>query len=251
MTAIISLLIIISISLLITRIGTLAFVHTGLSKEVAKFQSRSAYLGVGFTTQESELVVKNPVRRKILTFLIFTGNAGIITTVSTVLFSFLSLQETGFLSVEMLVLASGIGLLIFLGYSDFIDRKLSVIIEGLLKKSTYLDVKDYYSLLNLEGDYRVSELKVEQGDWVSQKALKELQLDKEGVLILGIKRANGEYIGAPYGKTKIKENDILILYGESSGLKNLEERKKGITGDEEHENAVSEQNEKKEKQDIK
>ncbi|WP_262897373.1 hypothetical protein [Salegentibacter sp. BDJ18] len=40
MTAVISLLIIISISLLITRIGTLAFVHTELSKEVAKFQAR-------------------------------------------------------------------------------------------------------------------------------------------------------------------------------------------------------------------
>jgi len=251
MTAIISLLIIISISLLITRIGTLAFVHTGLSKEVAKFQSRSAYLGVGFTTQESELVVKNPARRKILTFLIFTGNAGIITTISTVIFSFLSLQETGFLSVEMLVLLGGIGLLIFLGYSDFIDRKLSFIIEKLLKKYTYLDVKDYYSLLNLEAGYRVSELKVEQGGWVSQKVLRELQLDKEGVLILGIKRANGDYIGAPCGKTKIKENDILILYGESSRLKNLEERKKGITGDEEHENAVSEQNEKRDMQDNK
>lgn len=251
MTAVISLLIIISISLLITRIGTLAFVHTGLSKEVAKFQSRSAYLGVGFTTRESELMVKDPVRRKILTFLIFTGNAGIITTISSVIFSFISLQETGFFSMEMLVLTSGIGLLILLSYSDFIDRKLSILIERLLKKYTHLDVKDYYSLLNLEEDYRVSELKVEQGDWVNQKSLKQLQLDKEGVLILGIKRANGEYLGAPYGETKIKVDDILILYGESSGLKNLEDRKKGSSGDEEHDDAVSEQNKKKEEQDNK
>ncbi len=177
MTAIISLLIIISISVLITRIGTIAFLHTGLSKEVAKFQARSAYLGVGFTTQESELMVKDPVRRKILTLLIFTGNAGIITTISSVVFSFISLQETGIISIEMLILTGGIALLIFLAYSDFVDRKLSRFIEKLLKKYTYLDVKDYYSLLNLESDYRVSELKVEEGDWVYEKSLKELQLD--------------------------------------------------------------------------
>lgn len=251
MTAVISLLIIISISVLITRIGTIAFVHTGLSKEVAKFQARSAYLGVGFTTRESELTVKDPVRRKILTLLIFTGNAGIITTISSLIFSFISLKETGFFSVEMLVLIAGIGLLIFLAYSDFVDRKLSRIIDKMLKKYTYLDVKDYYSLLNLEGDYRVSELKVEQGDWVLEKSLNELQLDKEGVLVLGIKRANGEYIGAPYGKTKIEVDDVLILYGESSGLKNLEDRKKGSAGDEEHDDAVSEQNKKKVEQDNK
>ncbi len=251
MTAVISLLIIISISVLITRIGTIAFVHTGLSKEVAKFQARSAYLGVGFTTKESELMVKDPVRRKILTMLIFTGNAGIITTISSVIFSFISIQETGFISVEMGVLAGGIGLLIFLAYSDFVDRRLSRFIEKLLKKYTYLDVRDYYSLLNLEGDYRVSEIKVEEGDWVNEKSLKELQLDKEGVLVLGIKREDGEYLGAPYGKTNVKVGDILILYGESSGLKELEDRKKGKGGDEEHDDAVNEQNKKKAEQDEK
>ncbi|MBO2542876.1 TrkA C-terminal domain-containing protein [Salegentibacter sp. BDJ18] len=193
-------------------------------------------------------MVNDPVRRKILTFLIFTGNAGVITTISSVIFSFLSLQETGFFSIEMLVLAAGITLLIFSAYSGFIDRKLSKFIEKLLKKYTYLDVKDYYSLLNLEGDYRVSELKVEEGDWVDQNSLKNLKLDEEGVLVLGIKRPNGEYIGAPYGKTEIKIGDILILYGESSGLKNLEKRKKGETGDEQHDDAVSEHSKRKKEQ---
>ncbi len=86
MTAVISLLVIITLSVLATRIGAIAFVHTGISKEAAKFQARSAYLGVGFTTRESEMVVNDPVRRKILTILIFLGNAGIITTISSVIF---------------------------------------------------------------------------------------------------------------------------------------------------------------------
>ena len=82
MAPIISLLIILTLSILITRIATVALVVTGLSREAARFQARSAYTGVGFTTDESEKVVNHPVRRKILLVLMLLGNAGIITTIS-------------------------------------------------------------------------------------------------------------------------------------------------------------------------
>lgn len=241
MTAVISLLVIISLSVLTTRIGTLALVHTGLSKEVAKFQARSAYMGVGFTTTESELVMKDPVRRKILTFLIFLGNAGIITTISSVIFSVISIEESGFFSTEVIVLSTGLVFLLILSRSSFVDRKLSVLINRALNKYTYLDVKDYYSLLHLEEDYRVSEIKVRENDWLTNKTLANLKLDAEGLRLLGIKREDGKYIGAPVGNTRIKENDILILYGRTSSIRSIEKRKEGSSGDMEHENAVSEQ----------
>lgn len=38
------------LSLLITRIATNALSVTGLSRETARFQARSAFTGVGFTT---------------------------------------------------------------------------------------------------------------------------------------------------------------------------------------------------------
>lgn len=241
MAAIISLLVIISLSVLATRIGALALVHTGLSKEAAKFQARSAYMGVGFTTSESELVVNDPVRRKILTILIFLGNAGIITTISSVIFSFISIEESGFFSTEVVVLISGLLLLIFLSRSKFIDRKLSAVIDRALQRYTDLDVKDYYSLLHLEEDYRVSELKASGDDWLSGETLIDLQLDAEGVRVLGIKRENGNYIGAPVGKTQIRKGDIVILYGKTSTLQSIENRKKGSSGDDEHRQEVSKQ----------
>lgn len=241
MTAVISLLVIITLSVLTTRFGTLALIHTGLSKEVAKFQARSAYMGVGFTTNESELVMKDPVRRKILTIMIFLGNAGIITTISSVIFSVISIDESGFFSTEVIVLFTGLIVLLILSRSSFVDRKLSVLINTALKKYTYLDVKDYYSLLHLEQDYRVSEIKVSKKDWLNNKTLSNLKLDAEGIRLLGIKRENGKYIGAPVGHTKIKENDILILYGRTSSLGSIEKRKEGSSGDLEHKNAVSEQ----------
>lgn len=249
MTAIISLLVIITLSVLTTRIGTLALIHTGLSKEVAKFQARSAYLGVGFTTRESEMVMKDGVRRKILTILIFLGNAGIITTISSAIFSFISIDESGLFSPELLVLIAGLLILLALSRSRYVDQKLSEVINKALKKYTYLDVKDYYSLLHIEEDYRVSEIKVRDDDWLNNKCLKELQLEAEGVRILGIKRENGRYIGAPVGKTRVRTNDILIIYGRTDTLKSLENRKEGLMGDTEHSSAVNKQEEieKKEK----
>ena len=62
MLAVVSLLLIITLSLLMTRIASVALVHTGLSREVARFQARSAFSGVGFTTSEAESVVAHPVR---------------------------------------------------------------------------------------------------------------------------------------------------------------------------------------------
>ena len=66
MIAIFSLLLVLVLSLLITRIATIALTYTGLSRQSAKFQARSAFTGVGFTTSESEKVVNHPVRRRVL-----------------------------------------------------------------------------------------------------------------------------------------------------------------------------------------
>ena len=241
MTGIISLLIIISLSMLATRIGALALIHTGLSMEMAKFQARSAYMGVGFTTNESEMVVNNPVRRRILTILMFLGNAGVITTISSVIFSFISVEQSGIFSVEVLVLVSGLLLLFLISQSKWIDKKLSAIINKALKKYTYLDVKDYYNLLHLTENYRVSEIEVEDEAWLLNKRLDQLDLGAEGLIVLGIKRKDGKYLGAPTGQTKVKKEDVLVLYGREKLLESLRRRKNGSTGEKEHKEAVSEQ----------
>ena len=50
---ILSLLVVVAVGLLVVRIGTVALVLTGLSKELAHFQALSAFMGVGFTTSQS------------------------------------------------------------------------------------------------------------------------------------------------------------------------------------------------------
>lgn len=241
MVAIISLLVFISLSILVTRIASMALIHTGLSKDAARFQARSAFTGTGFTTNESEHMVNHPVRRKILMILIFLGSAGVITTISSFIVSFISLERIGYISVEIVVLVAGLGTLWLLVQSKWVERKLSYLINRALNRYTTLDIRDYYSLLHLSDNYRVSEIKIEEQDWLADKTLNDLQLPDEGILVLGIKRSNGEYIGAPRGETKIYNDDTVTLYGRAALLESLDGRRKGSSGDQKHAEAVLEQ----------
>jgi Trk-type K+ transport system membrane component len=88
MTAIGSLLVVLTLSFAVTRLATVALALTGLAAELARLQSVSAITGVGFTTTESEPVVNHPVRRRILILLMIVGNAGIVTAIASLILSF-------------------------------------------------------------------------------------------------------------------------------------------------------------------
>ncbi|HSO05618.1 MAG TPA: TrkA C-terminal domain-containing protein [Pelomicrobium sp.] len=240
MVAVISLLIVVILSITVTRIATIALAHTGVSREVARFQARSAFTGSGFTTLESERLVNHPVRRRIILALMILGNAGIITAVSSLILTFV--RDGGqSLTLKIVLLVVGLAALWALASSAWVDRHLSRLIERALKRYTSLEVRDFASLLNLGGDYRLVELQVERDDWLADKSLRQAELQDEGVLVLGIQRADGTFLGAPHGPTEIAANDLLILYGRTEALERLDERRRGRSGDREHERAVREQ----------
>src|SRR5947209_8495410 len=118
--AFIAILLTIAVSLLITRVGTSALVHTGLSRPVARFQARSAFFGVGFTTSESEAVVNHPVRRRIILWLVLLGNAGIVTVLASVVLS----ARGGFTPVRVVTLAAGLVALALLARSRMLERAI-------------------------------------------------------------------------------------------------------------------------------
>ena len=111
MAALISVFIAITLSLLITRIATEALTLTGLSRTCASFQARSAFTGAGFTTAESEAVVKHPVRRRIIMWLIFLGNAGIVTVISSLVLTFVSTSSVQNGLLRLLYLFLGLEIL--------------------------------------------------------------------------------------------------------------------------------------------
>ena len=236
MAAIVTLLVTITISILVTRIGGVALAMTGLSREIANFQARSAFTGVGFTTDEAETVVNHPVRRKILMLLMFWGNIGIAAVIASTIAS-LGAEESNW-SEKLGVLSVGVLVMFAVFTSRFIDSLISKIVQNALRKFTTLDVRDYNSLLHLHSGYVVVELQVKPDDWISDKDLNECSLLAEGVLILGLTRKTGAYIGSPNGKTRIEAGDLLTVYGPADRLEELDIRKQGYQGDRAHRIAV-------------
>ena len=238
MLAAVSLFVIITLSALVTKVAAIALMHTGLSTEIAKFQARSAYTGSGYTSQESEKLMNHPVRRKIVYMLMLIGNAGIITTLSSLMLTFLLPNNRSSLVYSLIFIVVALSALWFAIKSKVVDRWLSKMIDRALKKYTNIDVKDYAAILHLSGEYQISELRVRKTSWLAGKTLLELDLISEGINVLGIQQKEGEYIGAPGGDDVINAGDVITMYGKAEIFKNIDARDDDFLGHWNHQKIV-------------
>ncbi|MEM7807705.1 MAG: TrkA C-terminal domain-containing protein [Planctomycetota bacterium] len=241
MTAIATLLVVLTISLLTVRVATVMLVLTGLSLPLARFQARSAFTGCGFTTGESEQIVGHPVRRRIISTLMLLGNAGIVTTVGTLIAGLLGTQSTVPLWARLTFLFVGVVCLWGVASSKLVERVINRWTFKLLKRYTSLEVRDYSSLMHLSGDYGIGELTIREGDWLADRALRDTKLTTEGVLVLGIDRKDGSYVGAPTADSEPRAGDTLIVYGSSERLTELDHRRRDASGQRKHVEAVADQ----------
>jgi len=248
MVAVISLVVVMTLSVIIVRIGSVALKVTGLSEELARFQALSAFTGAGFTTQESESVVQHPVRRRIIAVLLRLGSAGVISAVATLVLSFVQVQNRQEALHRVLLLCGALLLLWLAARSRHIDRWTSRLIERAMRRWTRLNVHDYASLLELDRGYGITEIVVEADDWLAGKTLAELQLNREGVNVIGLRRQEGAYVGCPTGRTTVHEGDTLLLYGRMDAFDELNTRRKGAAGDRRHEEAVEDQRQEMQEQ---
>lgn len=240
MIAILSLLLVVTLSILITRVAAIALTHTGLARQSARFQARSAFSGAGFTTAESEQVVNHPVRRRIVLALMLLGNAGIVTAVSSLILAFVQEGEGGApVELKVLLLVGGLVLLWGMASTRTFDRLLSRVVDRWLARWTDLDVRDYSGLLHLAGDYRIVELAIGRDGWLDGRTLADARPAQEGVLVLGVASPDGGWLGTPRGDTRIRAGDVLVVYGRTAAVEALELRHRDARRD--HDAAVGEQ----------
>lgn len=240
MLAVASVLIVATVSLLITRVATLALVLTGMSQEAARFQARSALTGTGFTTTESEAVVSHPVRRRIVMFLMLLGGAGLVTTIAALVIGFANASRAeayGRLGVLLLAL----GGLVMISRTRWFNRAVTPLLARLVNRYTDLEAQDYAELLHLGGEWGVGQVAVRDGDWLACDRLADLDLRSEGVAVLGMEYPDGSYLGAPGFETMVEPGMILLLYGRAGRLSELDDRKAGPAGDRAHQAAIADQ----------
>ena len=239
MQAIVVLISILSLTLLINRIATVALTFTGMSREMARFQARSAFTTVGFTTSEAESVVNHPVRRRIIMLLMLAGNVGFVSLIVTGVSSFSGDSSIPSYS-KLLMLVGVLGTLWIVGSSKWLDDKMFRFISWTLKRVSNLEALDYHALLHLHEGYYVTTLLVEETDWLVGRSLAQLRLSDIGITILGIKREDGTFLGTPVGGAYIRKGDALIVYGVRESIKRLDRQRGDDKGWEKHQHIMAE-----------
>lgn len=221
MGSFLALVIIVLVALLVVKIGSSALELTGMSKAVARFQAASAFFGVGFTTSEAEQVVSHPVRRKIILHLIVAGNIGLTSALATLMVTFMGSEERGLGMTFAWLGVIGLGVLV-LG----VFFKLKVVREPLdrfmrasLERAGMNRVIDYDYLLNLQDGFCVFDGEVHaEHPWVG-KELREVRPADAGVIVLGIYRDEGDFVGAPKKDTRVEKGDVLMVYGRDEDVR--------------------------------
>lgn len=221
MIAIVSLLVVVILSLVVTRVGAVALRLTGMSQDAARFQARSALTGSGFTTSESEQVVSHPVRRRIVGMLMLLGNIGLIAASGTLIVSLVGIEENAAPS-SLFVLFGGLIVLYFIASSKGIDWLMCSMITWALERYTDLETRDFSTLLHLHGDYQIGEIKVLPQDSMTGQTIAQAKLKDQGVLVLGIINQNGDYEGTPSAHHVIEEGQTLVIYGLPNSVKELD-----------------------------
>ncbi|MGP1272751.1 MAG: TrkA C-terminal domain-containing protein [Phycisphaerales bacterium] len=215
MGPILALLVIACVSVLIVRFGAVALTMTGVDQQTARFQALSAFFGVGFTTTEAELVVDHPVRRRIIAHLIIAGNIGITSGLGTLVITFVREDET--LDAHPLLRFGLIALVLFTGMVlanlGPALRPLDALVRLTLRRAGYVRPTDYDMVLRTHEGYGVGEIGLQASHWLVGRTLREAELTRWGVLVLGIVRRGGGYIASPTSRTTVEAGDELTLYG--------------------------------------
>ncbi|HUU30808.1 MAG TPA: TrkA C-terminal domain-containing protein, partial [Phycisphaerae bacterium] len=206
-------LMVVGVTILAVKIGTIALRLTGMEERRASFQALSAVTGTGFTTREAEMVMVDPRRRRIIGILMVFGNAVLVTLISLLVTVFMSRAEWFEIPVRLVLLALG-GVLIYalLHMRGFTGR-----IKGWLyrKMMTRMRIQEHLvcEVLALAEGYGVAEVWVRPELPFAGKTLAEARLREQGMLVLAIRR-EGRVLPSPSGDERILPEDRLICYGE-------------------------------------
>lgn len=198
MTGALALLFLLTVTLAIVRVAGVALRLTGMPQPVARFQAISALTGTGFTTSEAEGTMHHPVRRRILTMLMFTGHLGLVSITSTVILTMTASESTVGAFVQILFMLAAILAICALAVSKTLDRVMCDWIGRLLMRLGWINTLPYEILFETPDGHQLGEHTVTM----------QTQLSPD----LHAVSHNGEMLGHD-DTLLLKKGDHLVLYG--------------------------------------
>lgn len=206
---------------IIIEIFSAIFRIEGIQIDKARFQVISILTGTGFTTSESELMLSTKRRRKLTQIMILFSYIFNISIVSTIVNIFISTNNTSF--IEVMIGAGltiiNIILLICLNKSTRIRKLFDNIVINIeknrkKKKINPISIYDYY------GNKVIAEISITKlNERIINLDTEKLKKDYD-IQLLVVKRGN-ETIVEINNNFRIKDNDILLVFGNIKVIKKL------------------------------
>jgi len=193
---------------------------TGMERSRARFQALSAFSGTGFTTREAELVVNHPRRRKIITYLMILGNAGIVTVIATFV---LSLRQSGIFGrpgLNIIIIAASVYVLYRIATYQKFGKKLNKKIRQMLREKLHFEKVQVQELLHQSEGYGVASILVGKESKVAGLSLSQSGFTEKELVVLSIERDEG-VVPVPKAQNKIRVGDRLICYGKMENIKEV------------------------------
>jgi hypothetical protein len=207
------------ISFMVVRAAAIALMMTGMDRNRAVFQALSAFTGTGFTTREAERVINNPMRRKIISWLMILGNAGFITVIVTSTSSLVTSKGYS-LPLDIMLLILGLILIYKLASSQGFVRRWERFIENKLTKSPAFEEDAVEDLLHLIEGYGLVRAIIRKDSPLIGTTIQGCQACGEKIQVLGIERGN-RWIPIPGPQEKLEEGDRVVVYGQHDELREL------------------------------
>ena len=211
MGAAISIFVLLSVSIFVVRIASVAMRLTGLDDASARFQALSAFTGTGFTTNESEMIVNYPVRRRIVSVVMIIGNMGLVGVLATIVASVVQTDGDVSAVMQQLVwLAAGIALLWFVMLNKTADRIICATLSKFLMATTQIGRRKYHRVLQIGDGLSVCEHPLEAT--IDSEALASM-----GLTLMAVRNHDGKIRTTTQGEP-IHPDDggWLIAYGDDT-----------------------------------
>jgi uncharacterized membrane protein YphA (DoxX/SURF4 family) len=201
-----------AVILMVVEIAASLLVVTGLDQKIARFQAVSMLTATGFTTKESELVIRHPIRRRIAVFLIFFG----VFSLAVIISSLSQLLSENFGITHLVWASTALGAILFIVKNKRIAAFLTEKTEHHLEKEFALHELPIHEVLYIDEktDF-FTKIKIsERSEWMGRK-INEINHRSEDFTILLIER-EGKKIRL--FDLKIHEGDQLFVYGNRSEI---------------------------------
>lgn len=199
----------------LSELFAMLFRFSGLSDEKARFQVISLLTGCGFTTQESELLLKNRSRRRLARITMLFGyvfNITIISTLISVFRSFVQSKTTDLFSVLIPILAAAV-IITFMRVPKLRawgDRQ----IERLATRLTRNKSENTVLLIDYLGEDSIAQVTlVNVPETLKEKPLMKSGLKPEHNILVMLTERSGKKAQAANAHTVLRPGDKLTVFG--------------------------------------